>query len=141
MATTKQLAAIRRRLAVNTVEYDGGTVAVDPNMRTFVGVLRSIPGVETTGSCGGHARRRNGDCQAKIGHWFASLRAGRRTIAKLKAFAKLEGIKFEQGPKNRVPACAGLICKSRNEGVWYGFWGKGDPRRAAAKLQRFLANS
>lgn len=139
MATKQQLAAVRRRNAVQTVEYDGKTVKVDPNMRTMLGVLRSISGLKTTGSCGGHARRHWGECQAKIGHWFVSFRAGKRTLAKLQAFAEAAGITFEQGPQNRVPACPGKVCKcSKNQPAWFGFWGTGDPRRHAAKLQRFL---
>lgn len=133
-----RLARIRQRLAVRRVRFNGEMVATDANVQTLLGILRTIPGLKTTGSCGGHAERNEKwpDCSQPLGHWFVSFRAPRPMLNLLHAFAKTVGVRFDRGPKNTLPVCG--VCVNKGERVWYGMWGKGDPRRIAAKLQRFL---
>lgn len=134
----QRLAQIRNKLAVKTVRYNGKTVNTDPNIQTLLGVLHTIPGLKTTGSCGGH-KHRHGEwwrCSQPAGRWFVSFRAGKSTLAFLQRFAQTNNIRFDKGPKDKLPLCG--VCESEGERVWYAFWGTGDPRRIAAKLQRSL---
>lgn len=127
------------KLAVKTIRTKAGKiVAVDKNVQTILGVLRTIPTLRTTGSCGGHKRRHGVwyECSQKYGHWFVSFRARRDMLDLLKKFAETNNIKFDKGPTHKLPLCG--VCDSPKEKTWYGFWGTNDPRRVAGKLQRFL---
>lgn len=134
----RQLAIIRQKLAVKTVKYNGKSITVDDNIQTLLGILRTIPSLKTTGSCGGH-KHRHGEwwrCSQPNNHWFVSFRASKPHLTLLQQFANANHITFAKGKKDKLPLCN--VCDSEGEKTWYGLWGTGNPNRIAAKLQRFL---
>lgn len=132
----------RRQRAVKSVLYDGKAIAPDSNMQTLLGVLRLVRGLETTGSCGGHARRGYGDCQAKRGTFFVSFRVDRPQAVALMEFAQtVRGVVFMTGERGKLPACPGGVCKSEGEAPWYAFKGTANPERVAGALHRYLLQS
>jgi hypothetical protein len=138
--TTSQLYRQRLALAVHSVKYKGVT-ATDKNIATLLGILSLLPGLKTTGSCGGHAEinPKWPDCSQRKGHWFVSFRGPFESLLVLEQFAKtVPNVRFAEGPKDKYPACG--VCESKGCKPWWGLWGKGDPRRVAAQLQRFLRN-
>lgn len=128
---------------VTHVRFNGKMVPTDSNVQALLGVLRTIPNLRTTGSCGGHAEKNSKwpDCSQPLGKWFVSFRANKATLRMLEAFAKTAGIRFGQGPRHTLSVCG--VCEADTEyerRPWWGFWGSNDANEVAAKLYRYINN-